>query len=85
MSKPAQSWCTKLVDPLALRTPVALAGPGVSSPTTAMSDCVMPAREAAIARPSAICCRQIAGPSWARAGCSQRPSISQRPSVVMKV
>ena len=37
MSKPAQSAWTKLVEPLALSWPAALAGPGVSRPMATMS------------------------------------------------
>src|SRR5258707_12765582 len=36
-SKPFHCACTQLVAPRVLSTPVALAGPGVSSPTTAIS------------------------------------------------
>ena len=48
-----------MVDPFALSTPVALAGPGVSSPTAMTSSAETPAVFTAIASPSAICCRQI--------------------------
>ena len=76
---------TKLVDPRALKTPVLLAGPGVSSPTTTTCSRSIPAFATAIARPSAICWRQISGPSLDRAGCSQSPSISQRSSLSTNV
>src|SRR5258708_30222449 len=75
ISKLAQSECTKFVDPFALSTPVALAGPGVSRPTTATSASETPAFSTAILRPSAICLRQTAGPSVERLGCSHMPSI----------
>ena len=75
MSNPAQSGWTKLVEPRALSTPAALAGPGVSSPTATTSSRRMPALSAAIFRPSSICCRQTSGPCFESAGCSHSPSM----------
>src|ERR1039458_7806420 len=75
ISYPAQSACTKLVEPRALSTPVPLAGPGVSRPTATMSETAMPALPAAIPRPSSICWRQISGPCLERAGYSHSPSM----------
>src|ERR1039457_6411980 len=75
MSNPPQSRCTKFVEPCALSTPVALAGPGVSRPATATSASHRPTCATALFRPSTICWRQTSGPSLDRAGCSHSPSI----------
>ena len=62
-SRPSRRW-TKLVEPRALSTPVALAGPGVSSPTTTISSMAMPAVAAASSGPRRSAARQISGPSF---------------------
>src|SRR5438552_2111507 len=54
MSTPAQSAWTKFVDPSALSTPPALAGPGVSSPIAAISLRGTPTPATAAATPAAI-------------------------------
>jgi hypothetical protein len=51
MSNPAQFGWTKFVEPRALSTPVVLAGPGVSRPTTATSPTGTPALAAAMVSP----------------------------------
>ena len=79
MLKPPQPGWRKLVAPLEDRTPSALAGPGVSSPTAVTAARSTPVTSSTCANEAASDSIATSGPSRTRLGRSSMCSIRNRP------